>query len=124
MPGNIRWHLMPSKKFLLARWVKLAALHGDFARSIVTSTVPKFVVMLMTWVPERGSVPVGGRPTSLVVLVRCSLGTSIHVQGAALPLGCAPGVPVSLSSPAVDNSHTVPTTTISSAAPAPMAACI
>src|SRR5881227_3580647 len=62
-----RWHGVLSKNFLLARYVKLAAVHGACAVSTWTSTVPTFSVSVIVWLPLRGSPDAGGVPTSLML---------------------------------------------------------
>jgi hypothetical protein len=71
-----RWHLVLSKKPLLARWVKLPAVHGTAARSIFAVIGPRLVSIVMVWVPVS-CCWFAGSPTSLICLVRPSLGTSV-----------------------------------------------
>src|SRR5687768_8248648 len=112
MPGNIRWHLVPSKNFLPARKLKLSAAHGDLVRSILTLTAPKLVLTVITLVPVLGGVVVGGTPTSFVVGLRSPAGTWVQAQDTGPPDASAPGDVLS-SSPTAETSHTVPTATSS-----------
>src|SRR5690606_14305260 len=104
MPGNIRWHLVPSKNSWLARWLKLAAMHGEAARSIVTSMSPWLVDVVMAGVPSRGSSG-GGVPTSTAtspLASRHSHPAGAPALGLALGLALGPkaaGVVGSSSSP-------------------------
>src|SRR5688500_3136045 len=51
-----RWHLLLSKKFLLARCVKLAAVHGAAARSTFAVIGPRLVSRVSVWMPVFGCV--------------------------------------------------------------------
>ena len=54
---------------LLARYLKLAEVHGAFARSSETVTTPRLVVSVMVSVPEVGFPLAGGVPVSLRFLL-------------------------------------------------------
>src|SRR5262245_61949319 len=56
----IRWQEVLSKKCLLARYVKLLAVHGAFAVSTATLITPRFVVIVIVSMPDLGSPAVGG----------------------------------------------------------------
>src|SRR3990170_918331 len=122
MPGNMRWHLVPSKNFLLARNEKLSAEQGDFDRSMLMLILPKLVSTVIVLLPVLGGVVVGGTPTSLVVGVRSPLGTSFHTQLTGPADGSA-AVLLEPSSPARLTSSTTPTASTITATPAPMLTC-
>src|ERR1043165_782506 len=82
-----RWHFEPSKNFLPARYVKLAAAHGALAVSTLILMVPTLVSMVMVWAPVRGSPVAGGVPTSF---------TSLGISGAGDIDGSTSGSQVQL----------------------------
>src|SRR3954468_8416674 len=112
-----RWHLLLSKKFLLARYSKLAAVHGTFDRSSGTLMSPRLVEIVMTRLPTFGTL-VGGMPTSLIDGFCPLLASGFHTQGVSPGFVAAVWVPLSLP-PRLPASQAAPATTRSSARPEP-----
>src|SRR3954462_13643822 len=80
-----RWQMVLSKNFLLARYVKLSAVHGAWAVSTSILIAPTLVSRVIVWVPVRGSPVAGGLPTSLVFFASSGSGDALALGST---IGC------------------------------------
>jgi hypothetical protein len=88
-----RWHVVLSKNFWLARYVKLAAEHGAFVTSSLIVIVPWLVAIVMSRVPESGRFFVDGVPVFFSAVLLPSAGFHVQeapVAAAAVPLDDVP----------------------------------
>src|SRR5262245_12055871 len=87
----IRWHVVLSKNFWLARYVKLAAEHGASVTSSVIVIVPCVVSNVIARVPDAGRFLDGGVPV-FVTCGFCVASAGFHWHDA--PAGAAAAVDV------------------------------